>query len=152
MTALPAHVQIANLVYRYAELIDTGDYAGIGHLFADATIETGEGETYSGASEIQAMYEQWTRRYPDNGTPHTRHVTTNPIIEYDDDTGTGTCRSYVMVFQSTDVLPLQPIITNRYHDRFVRDGETWRFDHRLMLDFYVGDLSQHLLQEFAPDD
>ena len=29
---------IANLVYRYAELIDAGDYDGIGALFADAVI------------------------------------------------------------------------------------------------------------------
>lgn len=148
MTALPSHVQIANLLYRYAEFIDNGDYAGIGDLFAEATIETGEGVEYRGADEITKMYEQWTRRYPDNGTPHTRHVTTNPILEVDDDAGTATCRCYVMVFQSTDDLSLQPIITNRYHDRFRRVADVWQFEHRRMVDFYAGDLSQHLLQDF----
>ena len=151
MTAQPSHVQIANLVYRYAELIDNSDFAGIGDLFADASIETGEGVAYRGRDEIREMYEQWTRRYPDNGTPHTRHVTTNPIIEVEEDAGTATCRSYVVVFQSTDQLTLQPVITNRYHDTFVRVGDTWRFEHRLMIDFYSGDLSQHLLQDFDAD-
>ena len=151
MTAQPSHIQIANLVYRYAELIDNGDFAGIGTLFADATIETGEGVVYTGSDEIREMYEQWTRRYPDNGTPHTRHVTTNPIIEVEEEAGSATCRSYVVVFQSTDRLTLQPVITNRYHDTFVRVDDTWQFDHRLMIDFYSGDLSQHLLQSFDPD-
>lgn len=148
MSAQPSHIQVANLVYRYAELIDNGDFAGIGELFADATIETGEGVVYRGRDEIREMYEQWTRRYPDNGTPHTRHVTTNPILEVDEEAGSATCRSYVVVFQSTDLLTLQPVITNRYHDTFRRVGDTWQFEHRLMVDFYSGDLSQHLLQDF----
>jgi 3-phenylpropionate/cinnamic acid dioxygenase small subunit len=151
MGAQPSHIQVANLVYRYAELIDNGDFAGIGDLFADATIETGEGVVYRGRDEIREMYEQWTRRYPDNGTPHTRHVTTNPIIEVEEEAATATCRSYVVVFQSTDQLTLQPVITNRYHDTFVRVGDTWQFEHRLMIDFYSGDLSQHLLQDFDAD-
>jgi len=146
--AQPSHIQVANLVYRYAELIDNGDFAGIGELFADATIETGEGVVYRGRDEIREMYEQWTRRYPDNGTPHTRHVTTNPILEVDEEAGTATCRSYVVVFQSTDQITLQPVITNRYHDTFRRVGDMWQFEHRLMIDFYSGDLSQHLLQDF----
>jgi 3-phenylpropionate/cinnamic acid dioxygenase small subunit len=149
MAVQPAHVQIANLVYRYAELIDNGDFAGIGELFSEATIDAGNGQVYAGADEVREMYEQWTRRYPDNGTPHTRHVTTNPIIEVDEDAARATCRSYVVVFQSTDQLTLQPVITNRYHDRFRRVGDEWRFEHRLMLDFYSGDLSQHLLQDFG---
>ena len=33
----------------------------------------------------------------------------------------------------------------------MRVGDTWRFEHRLMIDFYSGDLSQHLLQDFDAD-
>ena len=105
----------------------------------------------SGKDETQAMYEQWTRRYPDNGTPHTRHVTTNLILDVDDDAGTGTCRSYITVFQKTDVLPLQPILAGRYHDRFERVDGTWRFAHRHMINDYLGDLSQHMLADPFPD-
>ncbi|MEU6419606.1 nuclear transport factor 2 family protein [Streptomyces spiralis] len=141
---------IPNLLARYAELIDTGDFAGVGRLFADATITVEEnGLTVSGPAEVQAMYERWTRLYPDNGTPHTRHVTTNPILEVDDEAGTATCRSYVTVFQCTDALPLQPILSGRYHDRFRRVDGVWRFEHRHMINEYTGDLSRHMLQSFG---
>jgi hypothetical protein len=139
------HGAIARLVYAYAELIDTGDFAGIGLLFGDATIDPGDGSLYTGAEAVQAMYDRNTRRYPDNGTPHTRHVTTNLIIDVDDDAGSGTCRSYVVVFQQVDDFPLQPVWSNRYQDRFRRvDGE-WRFAHRRMTDHLPGDVSRHLL-------
>ena len=67
------------------------------------------------------MFTSTTRRYPD-GTPRTKHVTTNLIVEVDDDAGTATGRSYFTVLQAVPGLPLQPIVAGRYHDRFVRDG------------------------------
>jgi ketosteroid isomerase-like protein len=141
---------VPRLIARYAELIDSGDFAGVGELFACATITVEENDNQvSGAEEVRSMYEQWTRRYPDNGTPHTRHVTTNHILDVDDESGTATCHSYVTVFQRTDELSLQPILSGRYHDRFRRvDGE-WRFEHRHMINEYTGDLSQHMLQPFS---
>ena len=80
--------------------------------------------------------------YPD-GTPRTRHVTTNLTIEVDEDAGTGTCHSYVTVFQQTDDFPLQPVYQNRYEDTFVRVDGTWRFAERRFLIDLVGDMSAH---------
>jgi ketosteroid isomerase-like protein len=147
---LPSHVQIQNLIGMYAERIDAGDFAGIGGLFAHAviTVEGSQART-AGARDIQAMYEQWTRRYADDGTPHTKHVTTNLIIDIDENAGTATCRSYITVFQQTPSLPLQPILQGRYHDRFERVDGTWRFAHRHMFNDRLGDLSQHLLQDIS---
>jgi hypothetical protein len=143
---------IPNLVHTYAERIDLGDFEGVAELFTHATITVEENDVVvRGKEETQAMYEQWTRRYPDNGTPHTRHVTTNLILDVDDDAGTGTCRSYITVFQRTDVLPLQPILAGRYHDRFERVDGTWRFAHRHMINDYLGDLTQHMLADPFPD-
>ena len=85
-----------------------------------------------------------TRLYED-GTPRTKHVTTNAIIEVDDAAGNGSARSYYTVFQQTDELPLQPIICGRYHDTFHRLDGVWWFDTRIMFVDLVGDLSQHLL-------
>jgi hypothetical protein len=135
---------ISNLVYRYAELIDAGDYDGVGQLFANATMEQGTGELIRGADEIRASYERYTRRYPDNGTPHTRHVTTNLLVEVDEEQGTATCHSYVVVFQQIDDFPLQPVWTNRYEDQFRRVAGQWQFAHRLMVDHMPGDTSRHL--------
>ncbi|NIY64220.1 nuclear transport factor 2 family protein [Streptomyces malaysiensis] len=141
---------IPNLLARYAELIDTGDFQGLGRLFAHATITVEENDLeVSGEGEVRAMYERWTRLYADNGSPHTRHVTTNPILDVDDEGGTATCRSYVTVFQCTDALPLQPILSGRYRDRFRRVDGQWRFEHRHMINEYIGDLSHHMLQAFG---
>jgi ketosteroid isomerase-like protein len=147
---ISAHAQIQNLLFMYAERVDTGDFAGVGEIFAHAviTVEGSQNATH-GAKNIQRMYEEWTRRYPDDGTPHTKHVTTNLIIEVDEDAGTATCRSYVTVFQHTATLALQPILQGRYHDRFERVDGKWRFTHRHMFNDRLGDLSQHLLQDLA---
>jgi hypothetical protein len=146
-TGVPAHVAIANLVYTYAERIDLGDFAGVAELFRHAVITNeGSDERSEGTAAALQMYESWTRRYEDNGTPHTKHVTTNLIIEVDDAGSTGTCRSYFTVIQQTPNLPLQPIIAGRYHDRFERVDGAWRFSHRHIISELFGDLSQHLLR------
>jgi 3-phenylpropionate/cinnamic acid dioxygenase small subunit len=136
------YVAITNLVYRYAELIDRGDLEGVGELFARGSVDTGNGQLCHGKDEVRDMYDV-VIIYPD-GTPKTRHVTTNLIIDVDEDAGTGTCRSYVTVFQQTDDFPLQPVYQNRYEDRFVREDGAWRFEHRLMCDHRPADTSRHL--------
>jgi ketosteroid isomerase-like protein len=140
------HFAVPKLIATYAERIDAGDYAGVAALFAHATV-TAEGNdaVYQGTEQVQAMYEGWTRRY-DDGTPRTKHVTTNLIVDVDDDAGTAACRSYFTVLQQTDALPLQPIIAGRYHDEFERADGEWRFTHRHMITDLTGDLTQHLMQ------
>ena len=36
------------------------------------------------------------------------------------------------------------IVAGRYHDRFARDGESWRFDSRHIRLEQVGDVHEHL--------
>ena len=138
-------VQIQNLVHRYAELIDLGDFDALGHLLGDAEVGSGDHPGFlTGHDAVMAMFTSTTRRYPD-GTPRTKHVTTNLIVEVDDEIGTATCRSYFTVLQATEMLTLQPIVAGRYHDRFVTQGTTWRFaERRFFLDL-AGDVSQHQL-------
>lgn len=142
--------QIENLMYTYAERIDAGNLEGVAALFThgrivaspDAPVET----VVAGRDEVLGMYQGSTRLYP-CGTPRTKHVTTNAIIEVDDDAGTAAARSYYTVFQQLDDFPLQPIITGRYHDTFHRIDGQWWFDQRTMLVDQLGDLSRHLLFE-----
>ena len=133
---------ITNLVYRYADLIDRGDLAGVGQLFAHGTMDTGDGNLLRGADAVEHSYDI-VLRYPD-GTPGTRHVTTNLLIDVDEDAGTGSCQSYVTVFQRFDDFPLQPVYQCCYADSFVRVDGTWRFEHRRMFDHRPGDTSRHL--------
>jgi hypothetical protein len=86
-----------------------------------------------------------TRIYDDSGTPKTKHVTTNAIIEVDDEAGTATAQSSYLVTQATPELPLQVIITGHYRDTFHRVDEQWWFDTRTMYVDQAGDLSHHLL-------
>jgi 3-phenylpropionate/cinnamic acid dioxygenase small subunit len=81
----------------------------------------------------------------EDGTPRTKHVTTNAIIDVDEDAGTATCRAYFTVFQALEEFSLQPIIAGRYHDKFERVDGAWRFTERMMLPELMGDLSKHLL-------
>jgi hypothetical protein len=92
------------------------------------------------------MYTTSTRRYPDDGTPKTKHVITNVMVEIDEVSASATGRSYFTVLQAVPgALALQPVIAGRYHDRFETVGGRWRFAARHMLVDLVGDLSQHML-------
>ncbi|MDP3967495.1 MAG: nuclear transport factor 2 family protein [Nocardioides sp.] len=140
--------EIENLLYTYAELIDGGDLDGVAALFAHGRIHGQEGggpETvFEGRDGVRALYESATRIYEDTGTPKTKHVTTNARIEVDEDAGTAFSRAYYTVYQATDALPLQVIITGRYGDTFHRVEGRWWFDTRTMYVDQVGDLSHHL--------
>jgi len=145
-------VEIQNLVHRYAELIDLGDFAALGELLGRADVGSGEHPgSLTGPEAVTAMFTSTTRRYPD-GTPRTKHVTTNLIVEIDDDAGTAASRSYFTVLQAVPALPLQPIVAGRYHDRFVREGSTWRFAERRFFIDLVGDVSQHQLAPLPSTD
>jgi 3-phenylpropionate/cinnamic acid dioxygenase small subunit len=147
-----AQLEITRLVYAYADCVDRGDYDGVAELFRDAGMSSeGSDHVDRGYDAIHRRYVDWTRRLDDDGTPHTKHVTTNVVIDVDHDAGTAEGRAYFTVFQQTDVLPLQPIIAGRYRDRFERVDGTWRFAHRHMVPDLFGDLSQHLLLPVGPD-
>ena len=92
-----------------------------------------------------ALWRANVRIYP-CGTPGTKHVITNAIVEVDKEAGTATSRSYYTVLQATPDLPLQVICAGRYHDAFVRENGEWHFSERdYSLFDLAGDLSQHLL-------
>jgi len=140
--------EIENLLYAYAERIDAGDFEGVGRLFAHGRIapvpETPPGQGVIGAAAVTGMYRATTRLYED-GTPHTKHVTTNALVEVDETAGTGTARSMFTVLQQLDDFPLQPIISGRYHDSFKQVEGRYCFDTRVMFVDLKGDLSRHLL-------
>jgi 3-phenylpropionate/cinnamic acid dioxygenase small subunit len=146
-----ADTQITNLLYRYAECIDAGDLEGAAALFEHARIRIGgPGTDTIDASRLLGIWKSLIVLHPD-GTPRTKHVTTNPIIEIDEEAGTASCRSYYTVLQQTDELPLQTIVTGRYHDRFERVDGRWRFSYRdLTLIDMVGDVSRHLTHPITP--
>jgi 3-phenylpropionate/cinnamic acid dioxygenase small subunit len=138
-------VSITNLLYRYAELMDAGDLESAAALFTHARIKAdAEGTAVLDSAELLALWRGLVKIHPD-GTPRTKHVVTNPILDIDEEAGTATCRSYYTVLQQSDAVPLQVVAAGRYHDEFERVDGVWRFSFRdySMLDL-KGDLRDHL--------
>jgi ketosteroid isomerase-like protein len=140
--------EIENLIYLYAERIDAGDLQGVAELFRDAEIfSTAHNMRRSGFDEVLEMYRQSCRLYQPAGTPLTKHLTTNVIIDLDQDGNGASARSYYTVIQATDTFPLQPVISGKYLDRFRKQDGRWQFAKREMLVDLIGDCSAHLLYD-----
>ena len=80
----------------------------------------------------------------DDGTPRTKHVTTNVAIDIDEHAGVAVARSYFTALQALRDIALQPIVSGRYEDRFERHDGEWRFVERRVRTDLVGDVSHHL--------
>jgi 3-phenylpropionate/cinnamic acid dioxygenase small subunit len=133
------HRAIENLLVSYAALVDAGDFEGVGELFADGAF-VGSGGTFRG-TEVGRMLRDTVIVYED-GTPRTKHVTTNIALEVSGDTASG--RAYFTVLQAAPEFPLQTIAAGRYEDRFTRAADRWRFTERRATVDLVGDVSHHL--------
>jgi 3-phenylpropionate/cinnamic acid dioxygenase small subunit len=97
----------------------------------------------SGGDAIEKMLRDNLITYED-GTPRTKHVTTNVAIEVDEEAVTAISRSYFTALQAAGDLALQPIVSGRYHDRFERRDGQWRFVQRRVHTDLLGDVSRHL--------
>ncbi len=139
--------EIENLLYRYAQRIDTGDFEGVAELFRDGCICSPAADPVEGYDAVLQLYRSSTRLY-DDGTPCTRHITSNPLIEVSGDSAT--CYSYFTVMQALPDFPLQAIISGHYEDEFQRNDERWTFRRRTMFPELFGDLTRHLLFDLQP--
>lgn len=134
---------IRNLLGAYCERIDRADYAGVGALFGDdGALLTEDGvELARGASAIADFYGSLITLH--DGHQRTKHIVANTVLEPAGDHALVARSSYV-VFQATRELPLQPIVTGHYVDRFERTAGGWRWAERRFSTDLVGHLSQHL--------
>ena len=131
--------QITEMLYRYAELIDAGDFDGVGALLG-----RGNFMGVAGPAAIAELFAATTRRFPEHGNrPRTRHLVLNPIVDIDADSARA--RSTFVVVQQTDTVALQPIVVGRYADTFARDEQGWYFTERTVDVEMLGDVSDHLM-------
>jgi hypothetical protein len=141
---------IRQLIYRYADHIDRGDLRAVAAMFSHGRIAAvdseGREKEFVGEEAVYGLMSAFTRLYPDDGTPHTKHMTTNVMVELEADGLGATSQAYCMVFQALPDFPLQPVIGVRYHDRFEKTEQGWRFTRRRMETDLLGDLSRHLLR------
>lgn len=143
------YLAVQRLVHLYPRRLDAGDLEGVGQLFADATVyfEGRPEPVECDPAEITAMFRAFLRLY--DGSPRTRHLICNLIVE-PLGPATATATSTVVVVQAAPGLPLQPIITGDYHDRFEKAGGVWRFSERRISNDLFGDLSAHETYAIGP--
>ncbi len=134
------HDAIETLIFTYAERHDLGDADGVGRLFAHGPRRSGHDGRALAGEELATALRRIQRH---DGSPRTKHVTTNVLVEVDEGAASAGARSYFTVLQATRALPLQVIAAGRYHDRFERVDGAWRFAERVILLDLEGDLSQH---------
>ena len=136
-------VEIGNLLYRYTESVDQGDLQSVAAMFSHGEIVDGLSGGVIPGEQVLEVYSGFLQIHED-GTPCTRHITTNVIFNIDDASGIANTRSSFAVFQAREDFPLQPILIGRYHDQFERIDGLWRFRQRKIFSDLMGDLSQHL--------
>jgi 3-phenylpropionate/cinnamic acid dioxygenase small subunit len=136
---------ITALLFAYAERIDAGDFTGVAELLAGAELTfEGQDTVVRGRQAIESLYARTTLRH-DDGTPRTKHVTTNVVVELGSSGRDAAVRSYFTVLQAIPgQVALQPVVAGRYRDRFERIDGTWSFSSRHIAVDLVGDLSHHL--------
>ena len=148
-----ARFVIEEIIFRYAELLDSGNLEGLSALFARGAIKPAVGEPVKGAEEVFGLYASVVKFYDaeenlvpyERGqcTPRTRHVTTNLIFEFDNAVKQATVRSVFTVYQ-TLAGRNEIVAGGRYVDKFVRTLQGWHIDQREIIIENAGDMSRHL--------
>jgi ketosteroid isomerase-like protein len=133
---------IRALVIAYCERLDRADFDGVAQLFAHGAFRSPRGTNLVGVDAVRSQYDAMIV-YPD-GTPRTKHVLGTVIVDVDAERAAATARCAFTVFQDAPGVPLQPVLSGRYHDTFARvDGEWW-FTERMVLPDLWGDLRGHM--------
>ena len=132
------YAEISGLLYRYAELLNTGQFDLVGELFSQGRVSVEGGSSFEGATEVAEMYRATTSS--ENGVDSLL-FTSNVQISVE---GTeATAKSYFIAYHQRPGVIL-PVVGGRYRDRFSRIEDKWTFKERTMTIDLVGDLGSHL--------
>jgi 3-phenylpropionate/cinnamic acid dioxygenase small subunit len=126
-------LEIQELMYRYAEMVDKRDWKQMDRIFAlEATIDYSSTGGHSGPfRETLAWLDRALESWPIN-----LHIVTNLIIEFDPagngDRAASRCYFHAPMARETADGPLY-IITNagHYEDRLARARDGWRIVERI---------------------
>jgi ketosteroid isomerase-like protein len=135
---------IRALIAAYAERLDEGDFNGVAALFEHARVRSGrDGTVREGRAEVRRMYDPVI--VYDDGTPRTKHVLANIVVDIDEARTAATAQCTFTVMQAAFDAPLRATLSGRYLDRFARGADgVWRFAERTIHPDLIGDLSLHM--------
>ena len=145
------YYEIQKLLHLYGVHLDKADLTAYANLFAHGKLVfVGDPDTVFDR-DPQGLEEFFgaTMIIYECGTPRTRHVSSNAIIDIDDSGRRATVESYMTVFQATDTLPLQAIGTGTDYDVFEKIDGVWRFSMRRAVPGLIGDMSHHTRVDFS---
>jgi ketosteroid isomerase-like protein len=117
---------IEELIARYNQSLDGGDYAQWVACWADDAVLDGIGKLLTGKAQIQAFADQYesTTRSRINGL---KHYTVNILSTVTGDKATSS--SYLQLVSTTDK-GVKIIFTGRYEDDLKRINGQWQFARR----------------------
>jgi ketosteroid isomerase-like protein len=117
---------IEELIARYNQSLDGGDYAQWVACWADDAVLDGIGKLLTGKAQIQAFADQYesTTRSRINGL---KHYTVNILSIVTGDKATSS--SYLQLVSATDK-SVKIIFTGRYEDDLKRVNGQWQFARR----------------------
>lgn len=150
LNRLEAIVAIQHVMFRYAECVDLARFEELGELFRHGRLSAAGEEPMRGAAPIAKFYAA-TNKVHGDGTLRTRHLATNPIIDVAPDACSARARSYFVVLQATDAVPLQPIVAGRYQDAFQLVDGRWWFAERIVHVDQIGEMKDHLSFDLRHD-
>jgi len=144
---------IEEIMHRYAYCVDTADIETLANIFAAGALVSQDGKETRGPKAIAELFSKTIIFYDQDGnkvpytrkqcTPLTKHVTTNLIMEFNNEITAADVKSYFTVYQTID--GANPIIAGgRYEDRFEHDPYGWHLIERRILLDNLGDMSHHL--------
>jgi len=140
--------EIQRVMYVYAECVDRARFDELGALFTHGTIGAETRDNPMRGDAVRKFYAATNKVHAD-GTLRTRHLSTNAIIDIDPSGEHAFARSYFVVLQATDDVPLQPIVAGRYEDEFhVVEGRWW-FAERVVCVDQIGNMRDHLTFDLA---
>ena len=117
---------IEELIARYNQSLDSGDYPGWVACWADDAVLDGIGKRLTGKAQIQAFADQYegSTRSKINGL---KHYTVNILSRVAGDTAQSS--SYLQLVSTTDK-GVKIIFTGRYEDDLKRANGQWQFARR----------------------
>ena len=122
-------LEIQELMYRYAEMVDRRDWPQMDQIFAlEARIDYASTGGHAGPfRETLAWLDRALESWPIN-----LHIISNLIIEFDGDLATARCYFHAPMARETEEGP-QYVITNagHYQDRLIRTPTGWRILERI---------------------
>ncbi len=132
MQAWTAKAAIAELITRYAALIDAGDWDAVAALYTDdgrMNRPTAPEDFISGRSAILASFKSRPPRI-------SRHIVANILVTLESETRARAC-SQILLFTGTSAddgdLPVQagtPPLVGSYEDALIKTRDGWKFAER----------------------